>query len=95
VDYTNRPAQQQPISIIVATDAFNFIYLPTKMSSRSELIHTTVSPGQMIMFTNNCLHSGGENNTPHTTIRLFAYFASQSSDIPLNGVCKYMWSDTS
>ena len=65
------------------------------MSSRKELIDTAVSPGQMIMFTNDCLHSGVSNNTPNTIIRLFAYLTSQSSDIPLNGVCKYMWSDTS
>ena len=95
VDFTNRPAQQRPISVIVSLDAFNFIYLPTKMSSRKELIYTVVSPGQMVFFTNDCLHSGGANNTHNTVFRLFAYMASQSSDIPINGVCKYMWSDTS
>ena len=95
VDVTTRPAQQRPMSIIVALDTFNFIYLPTKMSSRKELIYTTVSPGQMIYFTNDCLHSGGENSTPNSLIRLFAYMVSQPSDIPINSVVKYVWSDTS
>jgi hypothetical protein len=95
VDVTTRPAQQRPMSIIAALDAFNFIYLPTKMSTRKELIYTAVSPGQMIYFTNDCLHSGGENSTPTTLIHLFAYMVSQSSDIPINSVWKYVWSDTS
>jgi hypothetical protein len=95
VDVTTRPEQQQPMSIIVALDIFNFIYLPKKMSSRKELIYTTVSPGQMIYFTNDCLYSGGENSTPNSLIRLFAYMVSQPSDIPINSVLKYVWSDTS
>jgi hypothetical protein len=94
VDVTTRPTRQQPISMIVALDGFNFIYLPTKMSSRKELIYTAVSPGQMIFFTNDCLHSGGKNSTPNTLICLFAYMVSQPSDIPTNSVVKYAWSDT-
>jgi hypothetical protein len=78
----NRPPQQYPISIIVALNAFQLIYLPTKFSSRKELVTTTVAPGQMVWFTDECLHSGGPNDMDDTVYHLFAYMASHPSNIP-------------
>jgi hypothetical protein len=47
------------------------------------------------MFTDDCLHSGGANETNLTVYRLFAYLVSQPLDIPLNGVSTYEFSDSS
>ncbi len=55
----------------------------------------TIFPGQMVMFLDDCLHSGGANKTNLTVYRLFAYLVSQPSDIPLNGVSTYEFSDSS
>jgi hypothetical protein len=79
----------------VALDAFRFIYLPTKLAARRELVKMTIFPGQMVMFTDDCLHSGGANKTNLTVYRLFAYLVSRPSDIPLNGVSTYEFSDSS
>jgi hypothetical protein len=95
VDCKNLPPSQRPISIIVALDPFELIYLPTKLASRRELVRTTIFPGQMVMFTDNCLHSGGSNRTSRKVYRLFAYLASRLKDIPLNGVSKYAFTDNS
>lgn len=55
----------------------------------------TIFPGQMVMFTDDCLHSGGANKTNRTVYRLFAYLVSRPSDIPLNGVSTYDFSGNS
>jgi hypothetical protein len=82
VECGDRPPHQRLISIIVALNAFHLIYLPTKLSSRKELVTTTVAPGQMVWFTDKCLHSGGPNDTDDTVYRLFAYMASCPFNIP-------------
>ncbi len=48
----------------------------------------------MIMFTDDCLHSGGANKTGKMVYRLFAYRTSRLSDIPLNGVSMNTFSRT-
>ena len=48
----------------------------------------------MIMFTDDCLHSGGANKTGKMVYHLFAYLTSRLSDIPLNGVSTYTFSRT-
>ena len=95
MDCKDLPPARRPMSIIVALDAFRFIYLPTKHSTRREMVKTTIFPGQMVMFTDDCLHSGGSNKTNKTVYRLFAYLVSRPSDIPLNGVSTYNFSDSS
>jgi hypothetical protein len=55
-----------PISILIGLHLFKFMYLPTKYSFKIEIITTDMAPGQMIMFTDNCLHSGGPNLMDNT-----------------------------
>jgi len=97
-DYTtdckNLPPHLRPISVIVSIDAFQIMYLPTKFDKRGDIVCTTIFPGQMIMFTDDCLHSGGPNKTDKIVYRLFAYLASRRADIPLNGVSTYTFSQT-
>jgi len=95
MDCKDLPTARRPMSIIVALDAFRFMYLPTKHATRREMVKTTIFPGQMVMFTDDCLHSGGSNKTNKTVYRLFAYLVSRPADIPLNGVSTYNFSDSS
>ena len=53
----------RPVSIIVGLNPFNYMWLPHRKSRETEIREMTVNPGEMIMFTNNCLHAGGPNNT--------------------------------
>jgi hypothetical protein len=57
----------------------------------SQKIH--VNPGEMIMFTNICLHSGDMNNSNKFCLRLFAYLVSNPIDFPDNIVMLYDWTD--
>jgi hypothetical protein len=90
--YSDIPSNQRPVSIILALDEFKFIYLPHLTLARKDMITLQVPPGHGIIFTNNCLHSGGENDSGETKYRLFAYMASESVHIPHNHVTKFEWS---
>lgn len=90
--YSNITPNQRPISIILALDDFNFIYLPSLTAAREEMISLQVPPGHGLIFTNNCLHSGGENDSNNIKYRLFAYMASDPAHIPHNNVTIYNWS---
>ena len=81
----------RPVSIIVALNSFNFMYLNDRTSKESEIRETTVYPGEMVMFTNHCLHSGGKNNTDEEQIRLFAYLVSHESHFPPGEVTTWDW----
>ena len=82
---------ERPVSLIVALDPFELIYLNSRTDRRSDIITQTVHKGQAIAFTNYCLHAGGENNTPQVCYRLFAYIANNPNDIPNGGVYHYKW----
>jgi hypothetical protein len=53
VECKEQPPTHRPILILIGLYAFKFMYLPTKYSSKKEIVTTDVAPGQMIMFTNN------------------------------------------
>ena len=91
-DYNELLPGDRPMSFIIGLDNFNFIYLPQSHLQRKELVSLTVPAGHMILFSNMCLHSGGENNSKHTLIWLFGYVASNAAHFPINNVCKYNWS---
>ncbi len=86
-----RTPNERPVSLMVALDPFEFIYLNSRTDRRSDIITQTVHKGQAIAFTNYCLHAGGENNTPQVCYRLFAYIAKNPNDIPNGGVYHYKW----
>ena len=81
----------RPVSIIVGLNSFNFMWLNDRTSRESEIREMTVYPGEMIMFTNHCLHAGGENNTNEEQTRLFAYLASDESHFPSGNVTTWDW----
>lgn len=93
--HSDIPADQRPVSIILGLDAFKFIYLPHLTLTRKDMISLLVPAGHGIIFTNACLHSGGENDSDQTKVRVFAYMASDLSHIPHNKVTKYDWSSDS
>jgi hypothetical protein len=87
----SRPPHERPVSLMVALDPFEFIYLKNRTDRRRDLITQTIHKGQAISFTNYCLHAGGENKTSQVCYRIFAYMASDSSDIPSGNVFHYHW----
>ena len=81
----------RPVSIIVGLNSFNFIWLNDRTSRESKIRKMTVYPGEMIMFTNHCLHAGGENITNEEQTRLFAYLVSDESHFPSGEVTTWDW----
>jgi hypothetical protein len=79
------------VSIIVGLNSFNFMWLHDRKSRESEKRVMHVYPGEMIMFTNHCLHAGGENFTEEVRIRLFAYLVSNESHFPSGQVTTWDW----
>ena len=78
----HKEPNERPLSMIVAIDPFQFKFLPQKNGSKKTIVDRYVSPGEMILFTNNCYHAGGANNTENQCIRLFAYIVSDIKDFP-------------
>jgi hypothetical protein len=79
----------RPVSILVGLDGFEFMYLPTRDLHRSQIKTIKVESREMVYFTHECLHAGGENSTDDTVYRLFAYVCSSPNDWPVNRVfCK-------
>lgn len=83
--------QLRPQSFIIALDVFDFMYLPHRDARRCDIITETVRPGQMILFTNNCLHAGGSNKNNNTSLRIFGYVCATEKDIPVGKVFPYQW----
>ena len=81
----------RPVSIIVGLNPSNFMWLPHITSRQTEISEMTVKAGEMIIFTNNCLHAGGANNTNEEQTRLFAYLASDESHFPSGTVTTWDW----
>ena len=83
--------EQRPVSVILALDPFDFIYLPHLSQKRKDLVHLTIPAGHAAIFTESCLHSGGANDSSKTLFRLFAYMVSSPDQFPDNRVFKYSW----
>jgi hypothetical protein len=66
VECKEQPPSHRPISILIGLDAFTFMYLPTKYSFKKDIVTTVVAPGQMIIITDDCLHSRGANLMDNT-----------------------------
>lgn len=91
--YTKLRPDQRPMSIILALDDFEFMYLPHSTLARKDIVCMTVPPAHAICLTNVCLHSDGPNNSLDNKVRFFAHMASNYSHFPsTNKVFKYKWS---
>jgi hypothetical protein len=60
---------------------------------RKDIKRLKVNQGEMLMFTNTCLHSGGTNESDSYRLRLFGYLVSHEEDFPKNEVMLYDWTD--
>jgi hypothetical protein len=89
-----RPPSERPYSAIIAIDEFDFIYLPFRDGTRENMLTQTVVPGQAMLFTNNCLHSGGANPTDKWLYRIFMYAVSDIEDFPGKHIFFAPWSST-
>lgn len=92
-DVSQRPLDERPISIIVAVDQFALKYLPNGNMMRKDIQTICVKQGEMVMFTNACLHSGDTNESNEYRLRLFAYLVSNRKDFPQNQVMLFDWTD--
>jgi hypothetical protein len=88
-----RPADERPLSIIMAVDPFGLQYLPSQEMKRKDIKGLLVNQGKIVMFTNTCLHSGDTNESDEYRLRLFAYLVSHDKDFPKNEVILYDWTD--
>jgi hypothetical protein len=86
-----KPIHEKPMSILFALDSFKFMYLPDGCSSEDSLKTSIVQCGEAAVFTNKCLHSGGENDGDSDAFRLFAYVTHEQSDIPGGRVRLFQW----
>ncbi len=83
-DVLEPPPDERPISIIVAVDPFGLQYLPSQEMKRKDIKRLNVNQGEMVMFTNTCLHSGNTNESDNYRLRLFGYLVSHKEDFPKN-----------
>ena len=83
-----RPPLERPMSLLVALDEFEFMYLWNRQDSREKIDTITVRPGIGLAFTNYCLHAGGKNKSGKVCFRLFAYLVRDPVDYP-NGEINY------
>ncbi len=88
-----RSPDERPISIIVAVDPFGLQYLPSQEMKRKDIKRLNFNQGEMVMFTNTCLHSGNTNKSDNYRLRLFGYLVSHEEDFPINEVMLYDWTD--
>ena len=82
----------RPLSFIIALDEFDFMWLPHHNAKRCDIVTETVLPGQMILFSNNCLHAGGSNKHNNICTRIFGYICANQNDITVGKVFPYKWS---
>jgi hypothetical protein len=81
------------ISIIAVVDPFGMQYLPSQEMKRKDIKRSNVNQGEMVMFTNTCLHSGDTNKSDNYRLRLFGYLVSHEEGFPKNEVMLYDWTD--
>ena len=90
-----RPPLERPVSLLVALDEFNIMYLQSREHTRKQIITQPVKPGQAVVFTNYCLHAGGPNETNRRCHRMFAYVVKDEVDLPDNRVYNFNWKSQS
>jgi hypothetical protein len=62
-----------------------------RQHQRCDIVIETVRPGQMILFSNNCLHAGGSNKLNNILTRIFGYVCAAQTDIPVGKVFPFNW----
>jgi hypothetical protein len=82
-DYTGKvlkqPIDEQPWSMIVALDDFEF-FCKLESTETEDYQITMVKRKQAIAVTNKLFHAGGPNKTDKYVNRLFAYITSNEAD---------------
>ena len=78
----DRAAEERPVSFMVALDRFQLIHSRPDRDGNEELVTRWVEAGDLVVFTNNLMHSGGENPEGHSVYRVFGYMVSDPADFP-------------
>jgi hypothetical protein len=78
----SRAPKERPVSFMIALDRFELLHSRGYTTSRKELTTRVVEPGDLVIFTNNFWHSGGENSLDHIVYRVFGYMVSDPADFP-------------
>jgi hypothetical protein len=78
----SRAPKKRPVSFMIALDRFELLHSRDYTTSRKELTTRVVEPGDLVIFTNNFWHSGGENSLDHIVYRVFGYMVSDPADFP-------------
>ncbi len=93
VDYSletqNKNPGEQPVSAMIAIEAFTIDIVANK--KKEKLRKVTFDPGDMIIFTNKCIHRGGANTSKKDARRVFFYCAHSIADINGRAVQLYGW----
>jgi hypothetical protein len=84
-----RPANQQPMSAIIAIEEFQLDIVSCKTTEK--LDNVKILPGHMVVFTNKCIHQGGANETDEHKRRVFMYIANVEADIDKNLLQRCHW----
>ena len=84
-----RPIYEQPVSAIIAIEAFTLDIVESENIKKLKTV--TVEPGNMIIFTNKCIHRGGANRVNKYSRRIFLYFASVDADIDGSQIKNVLW----
>jgi hypothetical protein len=92
-DVLECPPDERSISITVAVNPFGLQHLPSQEMKRNDIKRLIVNQGEMVMFTNTCLHSGDTNKSDNYRSRLFGYMVSHEKDFPKNEGMLYDWTD--
>jgi hypothetical protein len=78
------PPDERLLSIIVAVVPFGLYYFSSQEMKRKDFKRLHVNQGNMVMFTNMCLHSRDTNKSDEYRLRLFAYLVSHDEDFTKN-----------
>ena len=77
---------ERPVSMMIALNEFNLMYLSNMSDPDTELKTMTVHKHNGVLFTSACLHSGAANLTQVAQYRIFLYAVSRVVDFPTNQV---------
>ena len=92
-NYPKLSPAQRPVSVILALDPFDFLYLPHISQTRKDLVQLTVPAGCAIIFADACLRLGGLNDSQNNQYWLFGYMVSSANQFPPNKLFRYSWKE--
>ena len=77
-----RTPAERPVSFMVALDRFQLIHSSSRGDRSEPLVTRWIETGDMVLFGNHLMHSGGANPEEKPVYRVFGYFVSDPADFP-------------